>query len=224
MIGNKNGTTYYFFLIIILLSSCTITRKVPEGKYYLGANSFEVKGGNFNKVEKSALKQRFNNQLEDSSQTTIKDVLFLLHFIKRPPVFDTAYAAASARNIEASMFHIGYYGAKTTYVADTIRKKVNVRYIVEAGNPTLIDTVSYFLKKPALQQIVNESLNKKLLEPNQPITKLAVGAEIARIVDTLRNHGYYKFTSAELRVRGDTTIAALTQIGDNPFEDLLLFH
>lgn len=205
-----------------MFSSCTITRKVPEGKYYLGANSFEVKGGNFNKVEKSALKQRFNNQLEDSSQTSVKDVLFLLHFITRPPVFDTAYAAESARNIEASMFHIGYYGAKTTYRADTTGKKVDVHYLVEPGKPTLIDTVSYFLKKSDLQEIVNNSLDKKVLEANKPITKAAVTGEIARIVDTLRNHGYYKFTSAELRVRGDTTIAALTQIGENPFEDLLL--
>lgn len=222
MIGNKNGYLYYFVVIILLLSSCTITRKVPEGKYYLGANSFEVKGGNFNKVEKSTLKQRFNNQLDDSSQTSVKDVLFLLHFITRPPVFDTAYAARSARNIEASMFHIGYYNAKTTYRADTIGKKVNVHYVVEAGKPTLIDTVSYFLKKPDIQEIVNNSLDKKVLVPNRPITKVAVTGEIARIVDSLRNHGYYKFTSAELRVRGDTTIAALTQIGDNPFEDLLL--
>ncbi len=222
MIRNKNGYLYYFVVIMLLLSSCTITRKVPEGKYYLGANSFEVKGGNFNKVEKSALKQRFNNQLEDSSQTSVKDVLFVLHFITRPPAFDTAYAAESARNIEASMYHIGYYGAKTTYRADTSGKKVDVHYLVEAGNPTLIDTVSYFLKKPDLQEIVNNSLNKKILEPNKPITKAAVTGEIARIVDTLRNHGYYKFTSAELRVRGDTTIAALTQIGNNPFEDLLL--
>lgn len=222
MIRNNSGYTYYFVLIILLLSSCTITRKVPEGKYYLGANTFEVKGGNFNKVEKSTLKQRFVNQLDDSSQTKVKDVLFVLHFITRPPVFDTSFAGISARNIEASMYHIGYYGASSTYRADTIGKKVNVHYIVNAGNPTLIDTVSYFLKKPDIQEIVNNSLDKTTLEADKPITKLAVTGEISRIVDTLRNHGYYKFTSAELRVRGDTTIAALTRIGDNPFEDLLL--
>ena len=55
---------------------------------------------------------------------------------------------------------------------------------------------------------------------DNPITKAAVLGEISRQVDTFRNNGYYKFTAAELRMRGDTSIEALTNLSDDPFEQL----
>ena len=210
--------------LLILFSSCSIpiVRKAPANRYYLRKNSIEVTGGNFTKTEKSIILQRLSNQLDDSSKIPSKDVLIFFEVIKRPPVYDSAYTNISARNMEASMFHLGYYDAKVTTRADTSNKKVHVHYTVHAGKPTLIDTVSYKLRKPNLQEIAISSKDKSLLKKYDPITKNAVLGEINRLVDSFRNNGYYKFTAAELRVRGDTTIEALTNVSDDPFEQLRL--
>ena len=220
----KNILTEFksLILFVVLFSSCTFTRKIPVNRPYLGKNSIEVTGGKFSKVEKSALQLRLTNQLDDSSKTTTKDVLFFLHFINRPPAYDSAYSNASARNMKASMFHLGYYNALVTYKADTIGKRVNVHYKVEAGKQTLIDTISYRLRNPDLQQLAIDHKDESVLVKNNPATKIAVLGEVGRLVDTFRNNGYYKFTAAELRVRGDTTIAALTTVSDDPFEQLQL--
>ncbi|CAN5887501.1 BamA/TamA family outer membrane protein [soil metagenome] len=210
--------------LLICLSSCTIpiVRKAPANKYYLRKNSIELKGGNFTATERSTILQRLSNQLDDSSKVPSKDAFIFFEIIKRPHAYDSGYSSISARNMESSMFHLGYYKAKAGFRADTTNKKVHVHYSVEAGRPTLIDTVSYRLRKRGLQEIAVNSKEASLLKKNDPITKIAVLGEINRLVDSFRNNGYYKFTAAELRVRGDTTIEALTNVSDDPFEQLRL--
>jgi outer membrane protein insertion porin family len=229
------------FMLLLVISSCTVVKNPPVDRPYIGKNTIEVKGGNFSKIEKSAVVQRLTNQLDDSATFATKDLYLFKHKILNPPAFDTVYANNSARNMEASMFHLGYYHADADYKADTgksehtrvllfglpvstekIGKKVEVKYTVEAGKQTLIDTVSYRLRNPDLQQIALDYKAQSLLKKEDPITKVAVLAEVSRLVDTFRNNGYYKFTAAELRVRADTSIAALTTISNDPFEQLQL--
>ncbi|MEJ7609860.1 MAG: BamA/TamA family outer membrane protein [Ferruginibacter sp.] len=209
---------------LLLLSSCTIIRKAPQNKPYLVKNTIVVSGGNFSKTERQAVVQRLFNQLDDSSKVNTKTSFFVLTTLKRPVAYDTGYSSVSALNMRSSMYHLGYYNAKATYTQDTSGRKVSVRYLVNTGNPTLIDTLSYNLKKPELQQIALRSKKDAQLVKNNPITKVSVLAEVGRLVDSFRNNGYYKFTAAELRVRGDTTIAALTTITDDPFEQLRLLN
>ena len=210
--------------LLLLVSSCTIIRKVPKNRPYLVANSIELEGGSFTKIERASVIQRLNNQLDDSSKVKVKDAFFVLHIIKKPVAYDTGYSALSAFNMQTSMYHLGYYNAKASYTQDTVKRKVRVKYKVVAGKPTLIDTLRYRLKKDDLQQIAQASKPQTYLVQNTPVTKIGVLAEIGRLVDSFRNNGYYKFTAAELRMRGDSSIAALTSISDDPFEQLRLLN
>jgi hypothetical protein len=209
-------------ILCLFFSSCNITRKAPKGKPYLFKNTIEVKGGDFNKLERSAVVDRLANQLDDSSKLRVTSSFIILNILKRPPAYDTAYSILSAENMRASMYHIGYYNSSVSFKADTSGKKVKVHYTVQAGNPTRIDTFSYRLNRPDLQELALKSFDRSILVKGNPITKAGVVGEIGRMVDTFRNNGYYKFTASELRMRGDTTIAALTTISDDPFEQLQL--
>lgn len=235
------------FLLLILFSSCTIPRKYQKGKPFVYENTIEVKGGNFTNYERADLKQRLNAQLDDSSRTSTKDILFLLHYLQKPPVFDTAAAARSARNMKASMLHLGYYYSTVGYDSavwkrknsgikiflnpfgnlmdiifrpNIIKLRIATTYTVNAGKPTLIDTLSYRLKKPDLQLLAQENIKESFLQKGKPVSKTAVLAELGRMVELFRNNGYYKFTSEELKVRGDTTLDILTDISGDPFEQL----
>ena len=214
------------FILSILFLSCTIPRKYQKDKPFLVKNNIEVKGGNFTRDERTAVKSRLSSQLDDSSRIKTKDALFILHYINNPPAYDTGYSARSARNMETSMLHIGYYKSKASFTDDTVKvgkqQRVKVNYVVEAGKPTLIDTVGYVLRREDLQRIALDNLDKTLLQEGKPVTKAAVQGEVGRLVELYRNSGYYKFTSEELRVRGDTTVAALTTITDDIFEQLRL--
>src|SRR6185436_10785540 len=100
--------------------------------------------------------------------------------------------------------------------------RVTTTYEVDAGKRTLIDTFAYLLNRPELQELALKTKSESPLQKNLPVTKSAVQNESNRLVDLYRNNGYYKFTTEELRVTGDTTIEALTTIAEDPFEAIRL--
>ncbi len=216
------------FFFSLILSSCTIPRKYQKNKPFVFKNTIDLDGGDFTKDQRISLNQKLYGQLDDSAKVFTKDFLFLLHFINRPPAYDSAYSAISAKNMRGSLLHLGYYGAKVSFKADTIQsgnqQRVNVKYTVDAGNPTLIDTIIYRLMKPELQQLALDTRSKSYLAKGNPVTKAEILGEISRLVELYRNHGYYKFTSDNLNVRGDTTIEALMNISADPFENLQLLE
>jgi outer membrane protein insertion porin family len=214
------------FFLSLILSSCYVPKHYQKDKPFITDYSIEVKGGKFTKDETIALKSRLSDQLDDSAKVNVVDKYFIRHVYNNPPAFDTAYAGQSARNMKASMLHLGYYKADAKYKADTIikhgQKRVTVQYIVEPGKPTLIDTVGYQLGNAGLAELTKKNMGGSLLEQRKPVTKSNVLGEISRLVQLYRNNGYYKFTAEELKVRGDTTLEALTNISDDPFEQLQL--
>ena len=191
------------FFLSLALSSCIVPKKYQKDKPFVTKNNIEVKGGSFTKDELIALKSRLTAQLDDSSEINIVDHYFVRHVYNNPAAFDTASAAQSARNMKASMLHIGYYNSAAHYFADTIKvndqQRVHVDYIVEPGKATIIDTVRYNLQKSDLQQLTLQNLDKSLLQKGKPVTKAAVLGEISRLVDLYRNNGYFKFTAEELK-------------------------
>ena len=214
------------FVISFVLCACTIPRKYQKNKPFVFKNIVEIKGGDFSPDERKSLKQKMLTQLDDSMKTKVKDFVFLFHFIKEPPAYDSGYAGISARNMRNTLLHLGYYGASASFEADTSinndEQRVSVTYNIEAGNPTLVDTFSYRLQKPELEQLALSTQKQSFLAESRPVTRDAVLSEISRLVELYRNHGYYKFTTDDLKMRGDTSIAALTSISDDPFENIQL--
>ncbi len=217
--------TQIVLLVTVWLAACTVVKEEQKGKPFIVDYNIEVKGGKFTKDELAALKSRLATQLEDSAKVNVVDKLFFWHVYKKPPAFDTTYAALSAKNMKASMLHLGYYRAAAMYNKPDTNKnttppQVKLVYTVTPGKPTIIDTVTYRLQKPDLQLLSENNKDKAVLKQGDPVTKGAVLGEISRLVDLYRNNGYYKITSEEFKVQGDTTLEALTNISDDPFEQL----
>lgn len=238
------------FLFCVLISSCTTVKNYQKNKPFVFKNNIEIKGGDFSKEEKNSLKQKMQTQLDDSMKVTVKDILFAYHIIKNPPAYDSGYAVISSRNLKNTVLHLGYYHAKDSFNSHVwkvgnnrkffsflnsplnainrfLRPKIKdlrieTDFVIDMGNPTRIDTFSYKIKSPELQQLAEASKEKSLIKQNDPVTKANVLGEINRLVELFRNNGYYKFTPEELRMRGDTTIEALTSVSDDPFETLKL--
>ena len=225
-IPDKNNLFTLFVLLSFLFFTGGCSKKIYQAnKPFPYKNKFEVNGVHFTRDELAALKQRLNNQLDDSSRAynSSTNGIFkrkVFHY----PLFDTASAALSAKNMSISMNFLGYYSNKVAYkIVDTAKEgdqwRVTIKYVVDAGPPTLIDTVRYRLRKQEFLALAADEADKTFLITGKPATKQDVLAEKSRLITLFRNNGYYKFTSDELAVRGDTSIAALTDIED-PFGGL----
>jgi hypothetical protein len=137
-------------------------KNYQKDKPFVFRNNIKVKGGDFSQEERNSLEQKMYAQLNDSSKVVVNDAFFIFHKIKYAPNYDTSYAAISAKNLRNTLLHMGYYHAKDSFSADTVKgtyyvsknwlprfeknKRVTVNYVVEAGNPTRIDTFSYKIK------------------------------------------------------------------------------
>lgn len=221
------NSSIVLFITTLLLSSCAIRiiKKAPKEKPFLIENTVEVTNSKFTKIEKEAVIARLTSYIDDSAVVKIKSPIFFLDILKKPLAYDTVYSLASVKAMQESMYALGYYKSIATYTADTISgRKVKVKYVLAPGKLTLIDTLAYRLSIPNLQYLATKDKDKSIIQKNNPITKSAVLSELNRLVDTFKNNGYYKITTAELRMLGDTSIAALTQIASDPFEQLELLQ
>ncbi|MFZ4056773.1 MAG: BamA/TamA family outer membrane protein [Ferruginibacter sp.] len=225
--GFSKYRNYISLVLLVWLFSCTIPRKYQKNKPFVFNNKIVLKGGAFTREERITTRQRLYAQLEDSMRTQVKDIFFLIHLINHPPLFDTANAAQSARNMQYSLLHQqGYYHSVVHWKADTSKhnngkeQRVTVTYTIDAGNPTLIDTFSYHLKNADLQNLTLVNAQDAVLKKGKPVTKPDVLGEISRLVELYRNNGYYKFTTEDIKMRGDTSLSVLTNVSDDPFENL----
>src|SRR5687768_1215786 len=159
---DKNFAYTYFKLVLVSLfffTSCTVVRKYQKNKPFVYNNIINLNIDDVTSDEKVIIKSRLNTQLDDSSKVKIKDVAFVLHYIDRPPAFDTAAARKSADNMEVSLVNLGYYSAKADYkfkidsLENNAQKRVTTTYYVEAGKRTLIDTFAYLLDNSELQEL-----------------------------------------------------------------------
>ena len=234
-------TPVYLLLIVLaaifILPGCstsrkysgfTFVRKYQKNVPFVFKNNIDLHAEGATSDEEITMRSRLNTQVDDSARVRIKDVAFILHYITRPPAFDTAAVIQSANNMENALMNIGYYSPTITYNFDTVYKKkgaqqrVIINYDVATGKRTLVDTLAYLFNKSELEELALETKDQSLLEKNTPVSKSAISQETNRLVNLYRNHGYYKFTADEIRVTGDTTIEALTTVSDDPFEQLRL--
>ncbi|MGH2647064.1 MAG: hypothetical protein ACRDE8_05825, partial [Ginsengibacter sp.] len=230
---------FYFGIAILFLSGCATSKKKYSGfttvhKYqknipFVYKNNITLVAPDLNRDDKAAVNSKLNTQLDDSAKVKIKDVAFILHYITRPPVFNTNAIVQSASNMRTAMRYLGYYNPYVTYTFDTVihsrgQKRMIINYNVVAGNRTLLDTLAYLFSDPELENLAVSTKKESPLQKNTPVTKSAVQFETGRLVDLFRNHGYYKFTPDEIRVTGDTSIEALTSIAEDPFEQLRLLE
>ena len=209
-------------LFCIMLFSCgrPIIRNAPKGQYFLYNNDIKIQSGSFSKTEKTSLVQRMYGQLDEKAKLTLNRKWIVFKTLEAPEAFDSSTIYNSCDNMRASLFHLGYYHGTVVPLLDTNQKKISVTYKIDAGNPTRIRTIDYELDQNEFQEIAKSSKDKSYLQPGNPITKADVITETARLVDSFRNHGYYKFTSAELKVRGDTNFSKNET--ESPTDSLLL--
>lgn len=228
---NPATSSLLFFAIIFfsiaILPGCVIVQKYQKNVPFVFKNNIRLNAENVSKDEKVILKSKLNTQLTDSARVNVKDKFFLFHYYVHPPVFDTNAVATSAANMRALLINSGFYSPVVNYSFDTATKKKNqkrvtINYEVNSGKRTMIDTVAYLFTNPQLQQLAVATKDESPLQPGTPVSRTGIVNETNRLVNLFKNNGYYKFTADEIRATGDTTIAALTSVSEDPFEQLRL--
>ncbi len=220
----------FFFIIlfsIAVIPGCITVQKYQKNVPFVFKNNIKLKAENVSKDEKTLLRSKLNTQLTDSARVNVKDKFFIFHYYDQPPVFDTNAVATSAANMRALLINSGFYSPSIQYSFDTATKKkyqkrVTINYDVNTGKRTMIDTVAYLFTDPKLEELAVSTKDQSQLTSNTPVSRGGIIDETNRLVNLFKNNGYYKFTADDIRATGDTSIAALTSVSEDPFEQLRL--
>ncbi|HVZ55194.1 MAG TPA: BamA/TamA family outer membrane protein [Chitinophagaceae bacterium] len=219
---------FYFLPVLtgLLVSSCkiaTIVKNYPRNKPFVFQTDITVEG-KYSRDEKTDLAQRLKNQLDDSMQVrSVSKVLW--NEIRKPPVFDSASAQKSVTYMSVLLNKLGYFRDSIRYrvAIDSTRKgqfRTTTTFTVVPGKQVTLDSVVYHIREPNLQRLTDSSLKDSYLKKGGSFSQDTIGAELDRLVDVYRNHGYLRITRDELVCGWDTLDVSVLEPTFDPFEQL----
>ena len=217
----------------LLFTSCYTYQYVPEGEHVLYKNKLEVTMSDSSEVTpevKDALKnvrnyyaQKPNSKLLGIDKLRFsmsiygianpKDKSFVGNYFRRlgqaPHIYDTDKAAATATQLQRLLQAKGCFGSTVTY--DTIkltRHNITVGYHVTATPRYIIDEVNYRSDNEAVRKLLNDWREASTLHAGEPYDQDKIAAERTRIVNNLREAGYYRATNDVVTFEVDTTYSS----------------
>lgn len=240
------GLEYIIFTLVcaLVLVGCSTTRHLNEDELLLRHVHLKL---NTDKTlsEKGALNDQLRTQVLQKPNTYLFELfpykVWLYNFryskyqkdtanfqvvnkvVEKPVVFDSMFILRSKDNMLDFLRNQGYFYAE---IQDTIKyrkKKVSVYYLVQTGISYLIDSVDYEIEDPGIRALTGKLRQGSLLTKNRNYTHTLAGEERSRLVNEIRNHGYYKFTADNIRFELDTLDKSYFRDLENPFESAINF-
>ena len=116
-----------------------------------------------------------------------------------PVIIDPTKIRKTEKNLNAYFKTQGYFQARVRSLRDTSgQKRGTVRYIIESGNPTFLDTIKTEINSPVLDSLYQEIKNGSYLKSGEQYKDDHFIKEAERIIKHFRNHGVYHFSERGL--------------------------
>lgn len=211
---------------MLALASCGVTRRIPEGQYLLTRYSIEedkqtpkherIKADELHRFVQPQPNRRFLGtnlyiRLHNMANPDTTNKNWWNRTLRKlgeaPVLLDTTLARQSAEYMRNYTTFSGFYHSEVTCRIDTTRrKKARVVYSVRQGTPYRIGEISYEFRDEFLRPIIMNDSASTLLATGNVLDGNVLTRERSRIVDYLRNNGYYKFNLNNLEFQGDSTV------------------
>ncbi|MDR1809753.1 MAG: outer membrane protein assembly factor [Prevotella sp.] len=223
------------FLLALLLSSCSQTKYVAEGEYWLQSVEIKSDTKSVSPLDmESYLSQKSNYKTlaifrlplfiyNLSGRDTTKWYNRLLRNGGEPPViYDTLFVEKSVDNLTRILANKGYVHAQVTPEVKKRNKKAKVKYQIQAGNPYriagyTINISDSALDNPAVLGALQRNrqepfdlnrilMRNTLIKPQSVFDLNLLDDERERVSSVLRRFGYYDFNKEYIGFVADTAV------------------
>ena len=191
------------YALVWLSVACSSTKHVPDGQYLLDNVKLEVTERNdVNTTELyNFLRQTPNHKVLGfaklqlstyslSGRDSTKWYNRWLRRIGQPPViYNNNLTDASCRQLRLALVNSGYLDANVEADTASNGKRMDLRYVITAGEPHVVSTVNYHFEDSAIRDIVLADTAASLLHPGMLLDRTELDAERARITRRLRDAG-----------------------------------
>ena len=127
--------------------------------------------------------------------------------IAADPVYLSTVNPGTRTKVASNLLHdYGYFDGKVTYQVDTLKnpKEIKLSYQIDMGKPYYIDTLTYEKFSPFADSLIRRSDSQHLIHSGDHFNVLRLNEERQRIIDLLRDNGYYYARTDFLTILADT--------------------
>ncbi|MDI1318189.1 BamA/TamA family outer membrane protein [Flavobacterium sp.] len=130
---------------------------------------------------------------------------FLRKTGEAPVILDTSSTKKSLRRLKSYYYSRGYFDVTANYKIDSIgKKKVKLKYEIVKGKPYIIDSIESFISSKPLDSIYQLRKKNSLIRTGQRLKYSDFDSETARITESFRNNGAFRFQQNYVRYDIDT--------------------
>ncbi len=208
-------------LLAGLLQACNITKELRSSQQHLYVGSeVKVKGETRNDVIRPIgdyIKQKPNKKFlgitklkmrmfyAGSRENSGRITSYLRNHYGEPPVMlDTAFIDASIKSMKGYLKSVGFYYPEITYEVHSRRNRAKVTYFVQTNGVYHIQSYQINCADKKIYDLIKSKEDESLINLGSRLKQEALLSEQKRIVDLLRNNGYYTFTSEFVSFDMDT--------------------
>lgn len=151
--------------------------------------------------------RKYSRYLRDTTNRKLKDKIELKVSQKKielPVIYDSLLREKTALNMRTYLFNNGYFYATITDTVKYRNKKAFVTYNVNTGINYLINNVIYDIDDSAATTLVSVYKRETFLVQGANFTYDLLDKERTRIVNVLRDWGFYKITTDNVTFKIDT--------------------
>lgn len=208
--------------MMVMVCGCASTRHVPDGQLLLNSAKIDISDSNGGDVTAEwldpYLRQHPNHkilwfaklQLGIYNMSGRDSTKWYNRWVRRlgeaPVIYDRQQTEQSRRQLELALNNRGYNDASV--VVDTMaradKKKMDVVYRIDPGQPHYIETISYEFDDPALGRVILADTASLLLSAGDPLNRNLLNDQRSRLVAAMRDKGYYAFNNDLITFVADT--------------------
>lgn len=198
-------------LLALLLNACNITKQLRSSQelLYKGAE-VKIEGENRRDVTRPLadyIKQKPNKKFLGISKLRMRFYMkgskpnsgrlsrWLRDQYGEPPVFlDTAFIESSVSAMKSYLRSVGYYYPDISYKVKVRRQRAEVTYFVRTNEVYRIGSYSLNCADKVIYDLIKANEKDALVKTGKRLNHEVLLKEEKRVVDLLRDHGYYTFT------------------------------
>lgn len=230
----RHFASLMILLILLLAVSCSTTRRLEEGEtLYTGMGKFDVVSEDGHKLP-GALESELRstgqtdannyiiapfikiplglwvyNNWNDSAKG-LKGWLYK-KLVKQPVLVNEVKPEMRAKLMQQLLDDNGYFGSSVVPEIQYDKKnnkKAAIGYTINISDPYPIDSIIYFSSEKPLYQFIDSVAKKSpYLKKGEIFSVDSLEAERVRIVNSMRNHGYYYFRPDYIEFLADSLIS-----------------
>lgn len=208
--------------IIGILSGCSPSRHVPQGQLLLEDVKIHVTDSTETITSTDMMtyiRQKPNSKMlymtrfrlgvynlsgEDSTKWWNK---WIRRLGEAPAIYSRQSTAEDSTTLLRAMHNAGFLESKVSVdsIIDKGKKKIRLKYNLEAGQPHVINSVSYEFPNDTLRDVIMQDSARFIIKPGSLLDRNNLELQREWVTQRLRNRGYWAFSKEFITFNADTT-------------------